>query len=77
MATQMTPEALLEYVKTLAFNDSGGGGDTPTPETISYNDITDKPSIEGVSLVGNKTFPQLNLDVLSNTEIQDIFNNLI
>lgn len=50
---------------------SGGSG------VSSYNDLTDKPSIEGVTLSGNKTFPQLNLDVLSNTEIEDIFDELI
>lgn len=50
---------------------SGGGG------VSSYNDLTDKPSIEGVTLSGNKTFPQLNLDVLSNSDIEDIFQDLI
>lgn len=50
---------------------SGGGG------VSSYSDLTDKPSIEGVTLTGDKTFPQLNLDVLTNTEIETIFNDLI
>lgn len=48
-----------------------GGGDAP-----SYNDLADKPSIEGIILSGNKTFPNLNLKVLTNTEIQNIFDNL-
>ena len=70
----MTPEALLEFIKTL--NYGSGGGSSPSGVT-SYNDLTDKPSIEGVTLVGNKTFPNLHLDVLTNSEIQDIFDNLI
>ena len=53
---------------------SGGGGDTPTGG--SYNDLSDKPMIEGVTLVGAKSFPDLNLDCLTNTEIYDIFENL-
>lgn len=51
---------------------SGGGSGV-----YSYNDLSDKPSIEGVTLVGDKTFPELNLNVLTNTEIEDIFSNLI
>lgn len=53
---------------------SGGGGSGGTSD---YNDLTNKPQIEGVTLSGNKTFPNLNLNVLTNTEIQDIFDNLI
>lgn len=55
------------------------GGETSSvtiPSVDSYADLTNKPSIEGVTLSGNKTFPQLNLAVLSNSEIQDIFDNL-
>lgn len=54
---------------------SGGGGGSGG--TTNYNDLTNKPSIEGVTLQGNKTFPNLNLNVLTNSEIQDIFDNLI
>lgn len=55
-------------------SESGGGGDTPTGG--SYNDLSDKPIIEGVTLVGAKSFPELNLSCLTNTEIYDIFENL-
>jgi hypothetical protein len=47
---------------------------------IRYNAVNDyelldnKPQIEGVTLVGNKTFPELNLDVISNTELEEIFS---
>ena len=43
----------------------------------SYNELLDKPEIEGIVLEGNKTFSQLDLNVLPNTEIQTIFNDLI
>lgn len=42
----------------------------------SYEALLNKPSIEGVTLVGDKTFPGLNLDALTNTDILDIFDNL-
>lgn len=63
--------ATKEYLKVLESKiySGGGGGGVPS----SYNDLTDKPSIEGVALSGNKTFPELNLDVLSNSEIEAIF----
>ena len=48
-----------------------GGG------TTDYNDLINKPQIEGVTLIGNKMFPELYLDTLTNTEIQTIFDNLI
>ena len=42
---------------------SGGSG------TYNYNDLYNKPQIEGVTLEGNKTFPQLKLQAISNLEI--------
>lgn len=64
--------------KRVGVIETGSSSDTPTPiVTTSYEDLTDKPSIEGVTLIGNKTFPDLNLNVLSNSDIQDIFDNLI
>lgn len=38
--------------------------------TIDYNTLINKPKIEGVTLIGDKTFPELNLDVLSNLELE-------
>lgn len=37
-----------------------------------YNLLAHKPQIEGVELRGNKTFPQLNMDVLSVQDIEKI-----
>ena len=37
--------------------------------TTSYNELTNKPSIEGVTLVGNKTFPQLGIFIDSDDDM--------
>ncbi len=37
-----------------------------------YNSLRNKPSIEGVTLQGDKTFPQLGLDIISNQDIDKI-----
>ena len=49
----------------------------PISGTTDYNDLINKPQIEGVTLTGDKSFPDLDLDTLTNTEIQEIFDNLI
>lgn len=36
----------------------------------SYEDLKDKPRIEGVELIGDKTFEELNLQSLTNTELE-------
>lgn len=37
-----------------------------------YNRLYNKPSIEGVELVGDKSFEELNLQTLTNTELENI-----
>lgn len=40
------------------------------PASITdYAQLTNKPQIESVTLEGNKTFPDLNLDTISNEDI--------
>lgn len=70
---ELSNKALMEYLKVLNTKIDSGGGGSGVPS--SYNDLTDKPSIEGVTLIGNKAFPELNLDVLSNAEIEALLNN--
>ena len=38
--------------------------------TTDYERLRKLPSIEGVTLIGNKTFPQLNMSKLTNSEIE-------
>lgn len=49
---------LLRRVKILEQSGGGGGGGG----TSDYNDLSNKPSINGVPLIGNKTMIQLKLD---------------
>ena len=37
-----------------------------------YDSLTNKPQIEGVTLEGNKTYSELNLERITNSEIEDI-----
>ena len=50
---------------------SGSGGGTK-----DYNELINKPSIEGVTLEGDKTFEELTLESLNNIEIHNIVNDL-
>lgn len=42
--------------------------------TDDYNVLRNKPSIENVVLVGNKTFPDLGLNNLTNMEIEHLLD---
>ena len=42
---------------------------------FDYENLLHKPSIEDVTLIGNKTFPELNLDALTNMEIEILLSN--
>lgn len=41
-------------------------------DDLDYEDLDKKPSIEGITLIGNKTYPELNLLSLTNTEIEEL-----
>lgn len=45
-------------------------GDRGEAGTTNYEELSDKPQIEGVVLSGDKTFAQLNLIGLTNEEIE-------
>ena len=46
-----------------------------TVGTNDYNDLVNKPSINGVELVGDKTTEELDILPLTNDEIDDILRN--
>ena len=46
-----------------------------TSGTNDYNDLINKPSIEGVELVGDKTLEELGVEALTNAEIDAIINS--
>lgn len=41
---------------------------------LDYTKLINKPRIEGIILGGNKTFPELNLNSITNSEIENIFS---
>lgn len=73
-SVQMALNEVGSVSATIIYRQGGGGG---SGVTTNYNDLTNKPQIEGVTLQGDKMFPELNLDALTNTEIQSIFDNLM
>lgn len=44
--------------------------------TRDYEELDNKPRIEGVELIGDKTYEELNLNRISNAEIEELFNNI-
>lgn len=54
---------------TLRFSEGGGG-------TRNYNALTNKPSINDVVLIGNKTFEDLGDMPLTNLEIKEMFDRI-
>ncbi len=40
--------------------------------TNDYNELINKPQIEGVTLIGDKTYEELNLQRITNSELEDI-----
>lgn len=60
---------IYDYYYVLKKSTNGGGGNVN-----SYNDLTDKPQIEGVTLIGNKTYEELNLQRITNSEIEDLLS---
>lgn len=43
-----------------------------TSGSFSYSDLPDKPSIETVTLIGDKSFEDLGLDRITNTELEEM-----
>lgn len=51
-------------------------GELKLPKEIkrsnNYEELQNLPQIEGITLIGNKSFTQLNLSRLTNTELEDL-----
>lgn len=57
-----------------AVGGSGGGG---TGGTSNYNDLSNKPSINGVSLQGNKTLADLGVDTMAEEKVSDLHEDTL
>lgn len=66
---------------TLGGRLSGGGkmsGAVGIPKATvvkNYEQLINKPKINGVELIGDKSFPDLGLESLSNIEIENLLNS--
>ena len=47
-------------------------GSTTVVSVNDYNVLRNKPRIEGVELIGDKSFEELNLQRLTNTELENM-----
>lgn len=45
--------------------------------TSDYELLQNKPQIEGIELLGNKTFEELQLQALTNLELEDLINSQV
>ena len=45
--------------------------------TSDYEQLINKPKIEGEELLGNKTFEELNLKALTNLELEELINSQV
>lgn len=45
--------------------------------STDYNDLKNKPEINGITLEGNKNLEDLNVNRLSNIDIENIINSII
>ena len=45
--------------------------------TSDYEQLINKPKIEGEELLGNKTFEELNLNALTNLELEELINRQV
>lgn len=61
---------ISEYLAYLCENGGGGGG------TTNYNNLTNRPSINGVTLTGNKTTQEL-LITASGAEVYDDYEDAV
>ncbi len=53
--------------------ESGPRGLPGPPGTTNYNDLTNKPSIEFVELIGNKTLDEIGISTMTENEIDLLF----
>ena len=47
-------------------------GSTTVVSVNDYEELRNKPRIEGVELIGDKTFEELNLQSLTNSELENM-----
>jgi hypothetical protein len=61
-------ELLIELKDVIEAGGGGSGG------TTNYNALSNKPKVNGVTLSGDKSLEDLGIQIISNSEIDDLFN---
>ena len=62
-------------VGTASSNEGNISGEISIPKIVmenNYNLLENKPQIEGIELVGNKTFEELTLVSITNAELENL-----
>lgn len=55
--------------------EQGEKGEKGEPGTTNYEDLENRPAINGVELEGDKSFEDLGAEALTNSEIEQLLNN--
>lgn len=76
-------EEEIEQLITLSQEDNSEQLVTVAEETVSvgctkdYNKLDNKPQINDVELIGNKSFEDLGAESLTNIDIENIINSIV
>lgn len=72
---ELTPEESITG-RLSSLHDMSGNLSPGSTVVNSYNKLKDKPKINGVELIDDKSFEDLGDTPLTNLEIKTIFNNI-
>ena len=70
-------QSLVDFGEEKRFFARFGQVYTPGDGTKNYNELYNRPKIEGNTLEGDKTFIQLGLNEITPQEIDDMFDEMI
>lgn len=63
---------IFDIAAAAAITKGSGGG---SGGTDNYNALSNKPKVNGVTLTGDKTLEQLNIEALTAEEVSAMWNN--
>lgn len=71
------PDGSTTYIDADGTLHAVGGGGGGTGGTSNYNDLMNKPSINGVTLQGKKTLEDLGVDALAEEKVSDLHEDTL
>lgn len=75
--TSYSVEREIEEKDVKVFVAKGEKGEQGDPGTTIYSELTDKPRINDITLLGNKSFEDLGAESLTNIDIENIINSIV